>query len=76
VGFEKLIESLGVPICEMAYVGDNEKKDFIAPNRLGLLTIQVLRPARLHLAVAEVPDAEAKVKIDDIRMLPRVFADA
>ncbi|MFQ6036414.1 MAG: HAD family hydrolase [Sedimentisphaerales bacterium] len=48
VGFEKLMQMLNAKPQNSAYVADNEKKDFIAPNKLGILTIQIIRPARLH----------------------------
>ncbi len=65
-GFERLIETLAVPAAQMAYVADNENKDFIAPNRLGMLTVQVLRPARLHAGVCPQPDAAPKLRIEGL----------
>jgi len=47
-GFEKLLQSLNARPENIAYIADNEKKDFIAPNKLGFLTIQIIRPARIH----------------------------
>ncbi|MFD1794968.1 HAD family hydrolase [Paracoccus aurantiacus] len=38
------------------YVADNAAKDFVTPNRLGWLTVQILRPERVHDGAA--PDAE------------------
>ena len=32
-------ERLGVEYAEMCYVGDNTKKDFIAPDQLGMRSI-------------------------------------
>ncbi|NIV68988.1 MAG: HAD hydrolase-like protein [Phycisphaerae bacterium] len=69
-GFEKLIETLNVKSQSMAYVADNQMKDFIAPNRLGFTTIQIIRPARLHLESSQEPDSEAKYKISQISQLP------
>ena len=43
VGFEKLMEILDSKPETMVYVADNERKDFIAPNRLGFVTIQIIR---------------------------------
>lgn len=68
-GFEKLIETLGVPPAQMAYIADNEGKDFIAPNRLGMLTVQVLRPARLHAGVCLGLEGVAKVRIERLNEL-------
>lgn len=30
------------------YVADNAAKDFLAPNRMGWITVQILRPGRVH----------------------------
>ena len=48
-GFEKLIKTLNTKPETTAYIADNEEKDFIAPNKLGFLTIQLIRPARIHI---------------------------
>lgn len=39
VAFETMKERLGVDYSEMCYVGDNIKKDFIAPQKLGMKSI-------------------------------------
>ena len=53
VGYEKILHSLMAKPENTVYIADNEKKDFIAPNKLGFATIQMLRPARLHTSVCE-----------------------
>jgi putative hydrolase of the HAD superfamily len=72
-GFERLRETLDVPPEQMVYVADNESKDFIAPNQLGMLTIQVLRPARLHRDPGAQPGAAAKLRIDRLSELSVVL---
>jgi putative hydrolase of the HAD superfamily len=74
-GFEKLIETLRTRPEQMVYVADNETKDFIAPNRLGLLTVQVLRPSGLHRQPSPLPEAPAKLRIDRIDRLPGLLAE-
>ena len=37
--FETMKEKLGVEYSEMCYVGDNIKKDFVAPEKLGMRSI-------------------------------------
>jgi len=69
-GFEKIMETLNVKPRSMAYVADNQMKDFIAPNRLGFATIQIIRPARLHLESSQEPDSAAKYTIRQISQLP------
>ena len=69
-GFEKIMETLNVKSQSMAYVADNQMKDFIAPNKLGFATIQIIRPARLHLESSQEPDSAAKYTIRQISQLP------
>jgi putative hydrolase of the HAD superfamily len=73
-GFEKLIETLHARPEQMVYVADNETKDFIAPNRLGLLTVQLLRPWGLHREPSSLPDAAPRVRIDRLSQLAEVLA--
>ena len=68
-GFEKIIETLGARPENTVYIADNEKKDFIAPNKLGFLTIQILRPARIHTSVCEEPEGRAQHIIRQISQL-------
>jgi putative hydrolase of the HAD superfamily len=73
-GFEKLVEMLHARPEQMVYVADNETKDFIAPNRLGLLTVQLLRSSGLYRQPSPLPDAPARLRIDRIDKLPRLLA--
>ena len=70
VGFEKIIQSLRSKPENTAYIADNEKKDFIAPNKLAFLTIQIKRPARIHTSVSVEPEAAAQHTIGQISQLP------
>lgn len=73
-GFETLLQMLGTLPEQTACVADNESKDFIAPNRLGLLTIQLVRPAGLHRQSSTLPDAAPKLRIDKIDSLITILA--
>jgi putative hydrolase of the HAD superfamily len=73
VGFEKLMQTLNAKPQAIAYVADNQMKDFIAPNRLGFLTIQITRPARIHTATSEDSDAAAQYVIRKISQLPSLL---
>jgi putative hydrolase of the HAD superfamily len=73
VGFEKLLETVGAKPQTAAYVADNEEKDFIAPNKLGFSTIQLIRPARIHTSSSLSPDAAARHTIDKINKLPALL---
>jgi putative hydrolase of the HAD superfamily len=73
VGFEKVMEILNVEPRAAAYVADNVKKDFIAPNKLGFMTVQIIRPARIHTESAEEPDSAPQYVIHKITHLPDLF---
>jgi putative hydrolase of the HAD superfamily len=77
-GFERLIELLHARPEQTAYVADNATKDFIAPNQLGMLTVQLLRPRGLYGrasdAVPPHPHAAPKLRIDRIDRLIDVLA--
>jgi putative hydrolase of the HAD superfamily len=73
VGFEKLMQTLNVKPQAIAYVADNEEKDFIAPNKLGFLTIQIIRPACIHTLTYDAPNASAQHVIRKITQLPALL---
>ena len=73
-GFERLLERLNIRPCNAVYVADNEQKDFIAPNRLGLGTIKVVRPHGIHTQSSGQPDAQARHTIQGIEGLPTLVA--
>ena len=69
-GFEKLIEALDARPENMVYVADNQMKDFIAPNRLGFITVRIIRSAGLHTQSSQQPDSAAQYTISQISRLP------
>ena len=73
-GFEKILLSLSAKPDNAVYVADNEKKDFIAPNRLGFTTVQLLRRGRIHTSTgpAEAGSAARHV-IHQISQLPALL---
>lgn len=73
LGFQKVMFDLGVEAAECIYVGDNETKDFIAPNSLGMVTVKVSRPTSLHTDVAEEQQARPTHTIYAIEDLIRVI---
>ncbi|MHC4808534.1 MAG: HAD family hydrolase, partial [Planctomycetota bacterium] len=72
-GFEKLIQTLNAKPENTAYVADNEKKDFIAPNKLGFLTIQMVRSAGIHTESSGESGAAARYVIRQISELPALL---
>ena len=69
-GFKKIMQILNKEPKDIVYLADNEKKDFIAPNKLGFLTIQLIRPARIHTKSSPEPGASAQYVIHDITQMP------
>ena len=62
-GFEEALARLGIEPSQAAYVGDNPRKDFVAPKRLGMKTIRVRRQDGLYSllepsSAEEAPDIE------------------
>jgi len=72
-GFEKIMQMLNTKPQTIAYVADNEEKDFIAPNKLGFLTIQIIRPARIHTSASRQGGASAQLVIHKISELPALL---
>ena len=73
VGFEKIIQTLNAKPQSIAYVADNQMKDFIAPNKLDFSTIQIIRPARLHSESSTQPNAAAQYTISQLNQLPALL---
>lgn len=74
LGFERLMVLLDCRAHEMVYVGDNATKDFIAPNRLGMGSIQIIRPSRLHKASPESKQASAQHVLEALSALSPLLA--
>ena len=69
-GFQKIMQIINVKPENAVYIADDEKKDFIAPNKLGFQTIQLIRSARLHTSVCAQSGAKAQFVIHEISQLP------
>ena len=46
--FELMQQRMGVPFERMCYVGDNLKKDFVAPEMLGMVAVHFLNEEGLY----------------------------
>ena len=75
VGFEKLLQNLDANAENAVYVADNEKKDFIGPNKLGLATIQIIRAGRIHTDTCDEANAAARHRIAEITELPALLEE-
>jgi putative hydrolase of the HAD superfamily len=69
IAFEKLLQILDAKPKNTTYVADNEEKDFIAPNKLGFSTIQIIRPARVHSGSSQQPDTAPQHIIHELAQL-------
>ena len=67
--YELMAETLGCLHPQCVYIADNPAKDFIAPNRLGWLTIQLLRPDRVPREMVPASDGNARITIENITEL-------
>ena len=72
-GFEKIIETLNTRPESTVYIADNEKKDFVAPNKLGFLTVQLIRSARIHTSIWGQSGDKAQFVIHKISQLPALL---
>jgi len=75
LSFRMALEKMMLNPAEVAYVGNDENKDFLGANRVGLLTIKV---ARRQIKCAHTdPSYQAKYTVDKVSdILPIVFAVA
>ena len=74
-GYEKIMHTLKAKPENVVYVADNEKKDFIAPNKLGCLSVQIIRPARIHASISAESGAAARYTIRRIGRLPPLLEE-
>ncbi len=72
-GFKKIMQILNTEPKNIVYLADNEKKDFIAPNKLGFLTVQLIRPVRIHTQSSPESSASAQYVIHNITRLPALL---
>ena len=55
-----------------AYIGDNPRKDFVAPRELGWRTVRVRRPGSLHQELDSGDDVD--IEVDDLSDIEAVLA--
>ena len=69
--FETMATAIGDPGDRYVYVGDNPAKDFVAPNALGWITIQIVRETGgIHDATRRVPGGDPQHRIASLSELP------
>jgi len=74
--FQMVMEYFSVEGNECAYVGDNMEKDFIGPNRLGWLTVQIKRKeGQYYEDVSANDNYSSQVSIDSLANLEEVLGE-
>lgn len=71
--FEKMLRLLKMNPAESVFVGDNLKKDFIAPNKMKMTTVRITRPKGIHKSAAAEKTGEADYEISEISELPQLL---
>jgi putative hydrolase of the HAD superfamily len=73
-GFEEIMQTLGGDPAAYVYIGDNPKKDFTAPHRLGWQSIRVRRPEGVYAGDDAPHDAfEADFVVEDLYQAARLI---
>jgi putative hydrolase of the HAD superfamily len=72
-GFKHLLKEFGAQPRDCVYVADNAEKDFVGPNALGMATIQLIRPNRLHDNAPAGPEAEPGRILASVTQLPNAL---
>jgi len=71
--FEMMQEGLGEPGDRFVYVGDNPAKDFVAPNALGWITVQVMRAGGIHAGTRIAEGGSPQHRISSLEELPALL---
>lgn len=68
IPYRVALDILGIEAINAVYVGNDVSKDFAGPNELGMLTIQIARPAAPFSEQADVPAAfQARHTVNSLR---------
>ena len=72
-GFETVLQAMNISPSQACYIGDNAEKDFIAPNALGMTSIQFHRQNPLHTTPPPDENAKPAYKVDTLADLPTLL---
>lgn len=73
--FLYVLGRLNVTPHEACYVADNLSKDFIAPNRLGMLSIHIARPEGVYASQPAPEGGQPHITIRSLLELPRLLEE-
>ncbi|MDH5378144.1 MAG: HAD family hydrolase [Gammaproteobacteria bacterium] len=60
---------------ECVYIGDNPSKDFVSPNKLGWLSIQIVRSESEYGHLVAAKDGEAQYRLHSLMELPSLLIE-
>lgn len=74
LSFERMEAALAsASSSRFVYVGDNPSKDFVTPNARGWISVQVIKPYRIHARAEPVPGGEPHHVIEALTELPAIL---
>lgn len=71
--YEIIKEKLNVDYASIIYIGDNENKDFITANKLGIITVLVKRVDGIYFEEKVSNEYKAEIEIKNLYELTRVI---
>ncbi|MEZ5924592.1 MAG: HAD family hydrolase [Hyphomicrobiaceae bacterium] len=71
--FETVASRLPQDGRRLVYVGDNPSKDFVSPNAMGWLTVQIVRPGGIHDGAVTAEGGAPAHMIESLRDLPAIL---
>ncbi len=71
--FRVALDLLRVHPSEAAYIGDDISKDFIGPNSLGMLTIQMKQGMEQNIASEQKNNHKAKFIVKELKEIPPII---
>jgi putative hydrolase of the HAD superfamily len=75
-GFRRIMDEFPGPAAGFVYVGDNPRKDFIAPRQLGWRTVRIRRQGGEHAAAEAAPGEAADCEIGQLTELASLLVVA
>lgn len=72
-GFELIMRDEGFQAGEFVYIADNPAKDFIAPNKLGWLSVWYKNKDRIHKTAPQNEAERASVEIENLEELTEII---
>lgn len=68
----KMAGDLGIPLHDMAYIGDNPNKDFYGAKQLGIRTVRIIRPVGDNMGLRLEREYEADIEVHNLYELEAI----